>query len=114
MRNNYKTMDYQHYLTTVHWEKTRARKVAQVNYKCEKCSRTSGLEVHHLTYARLGEERLEDLQVLCPVCHRKAHEIEPTARDWQRGRLAFGHETLEAHKQMMAQRRMMRDLEGRV
>jgi len=31
------------------------------------------LEVHHLTYDRLGDERMDDLEVLCPDCHRKAH-----------------------------------------
>ena len=29
--------------------------------------------IHHLTYERLGKERLEDLQALCPECHRGKH-----------------------------------------
>lgn len=95
MDNPYKGMDYQDYLTTEHWSQTRQRKLIQASNTCEQCNRHDGLEVHHLTYERLGEERLEDLQVLCPICHRKAHGIEPNARDWHRARWVYGHETLK-------------------
>lgn len=41
--------------------------------RCERCKKKSRrLEVHHLTYERLGRERDEDLQALCPSCHKKA------------------------------------------
>ena len=30
-------------------------------------------QVHHLNYERIGEERLEDLQALCPKCHVQNH-----------------------------------------
>jgi len=32
-----------------------------------------GLEVHHLSYRRLGNELLSDLIVLCVGCHKKQH-----------------------------------------
>jgi replicative DNA helicase len=32
------------------------------------------LEVHHRTYERIGQERSEDLTVLCDVCHGLFHE----------------------------------------
>lgn len=114
MTNPYKGMLYQDYLITVHWQKTREQKLKDAGYKCEQCPRDENLEVHHLTYERLGEERMGDLQALCPICHRKTHGIEPTSQDWSRARTAFGHETMEAHRQLMAQRRAVRDLEGRV
>lgn len=104
MNNPYKDMDYAVYLTTVHWEKLRERKLIQADHTCEKCPRHHGLEVHHLTYVRLGEELLDDLQVLCAICHREAHDIEPTANDWRRARFVYGSETLEAHAQMLKQR----------
>lgn len=32
--------------------------------------------VHHLTYARLGNEDIwKDLTTLCPICHRKIHNM---------------------------------------
>lgn len=33
------------------------------------------LQVHHLTYARLGKEKLSDLRVTCESCHKKADEV---------------------------------------
>ena len=41
--------------------------------KCERCKTPKGLrrlEVHHRTYERFGNERLEDLEVVCVLCHR--------------------------------------------
>ena len=32
------------------------------------------LHVHHLTYARVGNEEPGDLRVLCLQCHQKAHD----------------------------------------
>ena len=43
---------------------------------CEACGKkTRCLEVHHLTYKRLGRERDEDLQAVCRPCHPRADEI---------------------------------------
>lgn len=41
--------------------------------KCEKCGWAFDLEVHHLNYCRLGDERPSDLMVLCDECHGKTH-----------------------------------------
>lgn len=44
-------------------------------YKCTACgysAKPNVLMVHHLTYARLGnEDAWKDLVTLCPICHRK-------------------------------------------
>ena len=43
------------------------------------------LEVHHLTYARLGNEADDDLIVLCPECHATAHGldyVQPSQQPW--------------------------------
>ena len=65
--------EYEKYLKSAHWLKTRKAKLASCNYRCEKCSGSCKLEVHHRTYANLGAERLKDLQVLCEVCHKWVH-----------------------------------------
>ena len=33
------------------------------------------LQAHHLSYARLGHERLDDLEALCMHCHENEHEL---------------------------------------
>ena len=37
--------------------------------RCERCKRRKMQSVHHLTYERLGNERLEDLLAVCNPCH---------------------------------------------
>lgn len=64
--------EYRTYLDSVAWEKRRARMIAVAGHRCQSCGATTGLEVHHLTYNRLGEERDSDLEVLCPPCHVRA------------------------------------------
>ena len=57
---------------------------------CEACGgKTRCLEVHHLTYERLGRERDEDLQAVCRPCHPRADEIR---RRRGRGRASDGFE----------------------
>jgi 5-methylcytosine-specific restriction endonuclease McrA len=74
-------MNYSQYLNSFHWRDLRDAKLHSVNDRCEKCHRRSNLQVHHLTYERLGHERLTDLQVLCESCHEKAHNLFPTVED---------------------------------
>lgn len=64
---------YRSYLKSDEWKSVRRRKLFDADFKCERCGRLTGLEVHHKTYDRLGAERMEDLAVLCRVCHRQEH-----------------------------------------
>jgi 5-methylcytosine-specific restriction endonuclease McrA len=64
-----------YYLKSLHWRFTRWRKKAQMRFtkgsvRCEKCGSQKWLHIHHITYARLGRERMSDLQVICRKCHR--------------------------------------------
>ena len=72
--------DYHAYIHSPAWGRKRQRKFGQVGRRCEKCGRDSDLQVHHLTYVRLGRERMGDLQVLCRGCHEGVHEIAIQAR----------------------------------
>jgi HNH endonuclease len=60
------------YLRSAHWRVRRARSIALAGGRCERCGKAGRLEVHHLTYARLGRERDRDLRALCHRCHRIA------------------------------------------
>lgn len=64
---------YRRYLKSDKWKALRERKLRQVGYKCEECPNTTYLQAHHLTYERVGNERLSDLKILCKWCHRRKH-----------------------------------------
>lgn len=68
---------YNVYLKSNHWRMTRFNKLLDTNFTCEKCGHydKSGrtLNVHHLTYANIGHEKMSDLQTLCIHCHKKVH-----------------------------------------
>ena len=61
-------MSYKHYLKTDHWKEFR-QKLIEERGCCERCGSTEGLEVHHNSYCRIGNEAPEDVEVLCHVCH---------------------------------------------
>ena len=64
------------YMQSKRWKQLRQEKLIEACHQCELCGTTPDkhkLDVHHLTYQRLGGELLTDLQVLCYQCHGKAH-----------------------------------------
>jgi len=73
--------EYDKYLATPHWQEFRKRVFAQQRERlgrncCERCPKSAEetkLHVHHLTYERLGNENLEDVQIICGECHDKEH-----------------------------------------
>jgi 5-methylcytosine-specific restriction endonuclease McrA len=66
---------YQLVLLSPRWRKLRARRIASSSGKCEKCKKGSKkFELHHLHYDTLGEERDEDVELLCLSCHKEVHE----------------------------------------
>lgn len=79
---------YHLYLNSEKWKAIRAAVLARDGGKCRSCYHREGeptgvvglrrsrkqptvLEVHHLTYQRVGHELLHDLILLCQVCHGK-------------------------------------------
>ena len=65
---------YRRYLRSSGWKRRRRAAVKRAGFRCERCGCGGRLEVHHLTYERLGHERPGDLVALCRACHRQAHE----------------------------------------
>ena len=68
---------YQVYLNSSEWRRTRNRALKRAGFQCSKCPARRSLEVHHLTYERLGCERDADIEVLCVTCHRGEHLANP-------------------------------------
>jgi 5-methylcytosine-specific restriction endonuclease McrA len=67
---------YEQYLRSAQWKARRAQALDRAGDCCQKCGVSKWsrqLEVHHLTYARLGEELPQDLIVLCSECHSSTH-----------------------------------------
>ena len=68
-----KAMPYKEYLQTQHWINTREMALIRANYECQLCRSEYRLQVHHNTYKNIGNEKDEDLIVLCEKCHKKHH-----------------------------------------
>jgi hypothetical protein len=63
------TMPYADYLQTPEWQAKRERARDRAGGRCQVCDSEGPLDVHHRTYERRGNERDEDLTVLCRGCH---------------------------------------------
>ncbi len=63
---------YQAHMKSSRWKNTRLALFKLRGKKCEACgSNHPSLEVHHITYERLGHERLADLKIVCKACHEE-------------------------------------------
>lgn len=70
------------YYQTAHWRAFTKRVRKKTCQECGKApsKRGKGLQVHHLTYRRLGAERASDVVTLCSFCHRAAHGLPKRRR----------------------------------
>lgn len=66
-------VEYETYIASDAWRERAALLIVARGERCERCGRADSLGVHHLTYERLGEERDDDLLVLCVRCHAGQH-----------------------------------------
>lgn len=66
--------EYRAYLQSEKWQKIRERVMLR-DCRCVVCGAESNLHVHHIRGAhRFAEENhLEDLCVICEICHDKLH-----------------------------------------
>lgn len=75
----YMTEEYKRYMRSREWDATRQQRLDIDEHCCAMCGRPevkcrNGLQVHHITYQRLGHEDIyNDLVSLCPGCHKKIH-----------------------------------------
>lgn len=71
-------LKYKKYIKSKEWYELKIDLLQARGCKCEKCNRelqANKLQVHHVTYERLFNERLSDLLVLCGRCHQIEHGI---------------------------------------
>ena len=64
------------YLKSDHWRDIRSEAITIARHECQLCGASEEdcvLDVHHLTYERLGFELPDDVIVMCRNCHNEAH-----------------------------------------
>jgi len=66
-------MPYEEYLQTPEWRQRRDRALSRAGWRCTLCAAKDSLQVHHNCYDNVGEERDEDLTVVCQACHERQH-----------------------------------------
>lgn len=72
-KNKHNKVVYAEYIKSKSWAKKRNKIFKRDNYLCIICSSNKNLQAHHLTYDRLGYEKLTDLITVCTICHNKIH-----------------------------------------
>lgn len=69
---------YQEYLNSEHWIELRKKfyNSKLFNGSCYCCGDDKGkFNLHHKTYKRFGNEKLDDLIAVCEDCHKEIHEL---------------------------------------
>ena len=69
------------HLLTQYWKDLKAKRIHVFGNKCEACGCTGPLELHHVTYVRLGAEQLDDVRLTCRSCHQSTHDEYGYDRD---------------------------------
>lgn len=62
---------YAQYLASALWK---FKRVWYLRHECESCGSNRLLQLHHLSYDRVGIEHPADLVTLCRVCHEREHK----------------------------------------
>lgn len=64
---------YGDYLRSHVWRYKRDRVWDRAGGWCERCRRDWGADVHHLRYCKWGDEKLDQLILVCRACHEFLH-----------------------------------------
>lgn len=67
-------VNYEEYIRSPAWQIKREGALVRAGRKCQLCCSRKHLEVHHNNYANLGNEKDEDLFVMCELCHDVFHK----------------------------------------
>lgn len=65
---------YSEYLKTKHWNNIKQQMYKKYRYHCCVCGWSHGIQIHHKTYERVGNESLDDLIYICKACHKLYHD----------------------------------------
>lgn len=65
---------YVKYIKSKRWKSKKRQAFEHFGNRYSICGKDYDLQVHHLTYERLGNEPMDDLMILCQDCHAVEHE----------------------------------------
>ncbi len=72
-----KSLPYQEYLQTEHWQHFREQAILFYGAKCRLCNSSDReIDVHHKTYENRGRETFNDIIVVCRDCHELIHKSQ--------------------------------------
>jgi 5-methylcytosine-specific restriction endonuclease McrA len=69
-QNTMEKSEYHKYLASREWALLKEQVKQRSKGKCERCKASPHDATHHLTYERIGNEKLEDLVGVCEDCHK--------------------------------------------
>jgi hypothetical protein len=72
---------YRSYIRSRRWKARRKHYFATHVKRCAACPSKIDIQLHHVTYERLGCERDEDLILLCCDCHTDFHALGKTRKN---------------------------------
>jgi hypothetical protein len=73
--------DYNCYIGSTEWKRFRCEVIKQRGNRCERCGHVGAyLELHHKHYHSLGNEQPEDVELLCPKCHKGADDVRASLK----------------------------------
>lgn len=79
---------YNERISSAQWKNLKRKVIEQRGNQCERCGQESAsLALHHKHYRSFGSEQSEDVELLCPRCHKEADEVRaaknrPVAKNW--------------------------------
>lgn len=67
---------YQKYIASRDWGILKNLVMRRAQGICEYCYLRAATAIHHVTYARIYNERLDDLRAICEECHLHEHGLD--------------------------------------
>lgn len=67
------SLAYQAVMQSAGWRHRRSQAIRRAGRRCQECGTAGPLDVHHLSYAHLGDERPWELVAVCESCHDRLH-----------------------------------------
>lgn len=71
---------YREYIQSEAWRLKSRERLELDGYCCQGCGSRKRIRVHHVTYARFGNERITDLVSVCGECHDLIHRVYATGK----------------------------------
>ena len=91
---------YDDYLKSRHW-RSFSKLVRRRECHCC-CMREYGLTVHHVTYDRLGRERVDDVVTLCISCHSAVHDLVRNGKSLSTAHTELKRDLVEERRSRLA------------